>query len=241
MARLSMETKGGMRAGSGRAIPRVAVLGPSTSLPGGRADVTSPQPARTGHGPDQWVRAQRPRPRPPIPAPGSRATRRGSPVRRMGRPTPQHRTRHHRRPIRRRPHSHRRTPRRLPHRSAAPPGVTPRTARPHAEHLAAAYLCRSPPAIADADARDFTAVSRDDRDGGDSRAGQEQWQIPHPRIRRSFTSRPRKGSENYTSRGEPGLLTWQPISMRRRGGDLLTCPRHRPACTDAHEKIGARP
>jgi len=53
--------------------------------------------------PDQGVRAQRPRSGPPIPAPGSRATRRGSPVRRVGRPAPQHRTRHHRRPIRRRP------------------------------------------------------------------------------------------------------------------------------------------
>ena len=33
------QTKGGMRAGSGRAVPLVAVLGPEPSLPGGRTDV----------------------------------------------------------------------------------------------------------------------------------------------------------------------------------------------------------
>ena len=40
-----------MRAGSGRAPPHVAVLSPSPSLPGGRADVNRPGPARTGRGP----------------------------------------------------------------------------------------------------------------------------------------------------------------------------------------------
>ena len=95
--------------------------------------------------PDQGIRAQRPRPRPPVPAPGSRATRRSPPVRRVGRPDPQHRTRHHRQPIRPRPHNHQQTTRRLPHRSAAPPPVRPPITRPHPEHLAATDPCCSPP------------------------------------------------------------------------------------------------